>query len=217
MHGPGVRPADRAQGAVATGWTGRSRSPTTAIGGLRRDRHGPRDLAAALEDEEFDLVIMGNQSTDARSMLVPGDARGVPRGAGADLRQAPGGRDDAGGGPPRDTRRATRRWSPPCRRWSAWSRRSTSRATPRSRGSWRPRRSRWTPRPRRARAGRPTSGGQRRARSWTESSRAAQGGRDKVEDDGSGRSARRRWPTSWSARSSSRRPDVRDVRRNTHG
>lgn len=30
-----------------------------------------RVLAAALEDEEWDLVIMGNQSSDARSMLVP--------------------------------------------------------------------------------------------------------------------------------------------------
>ncbi len=28
-------------------------------------------LAAALRDEQFDLVIMGNQSSDARSMLVP--------------------------------------------------------------------------------------------------------------------------------------------------
>jgi len=30
-----------------------------------------RVLAAALADEEFDLVIMGNQSSDARTMLVP--------------------------------------------------------------------------------------------------------------------------------------------------
>ncbi len=30
-----------------------------------------RVLAAALRDEEFDLVLMGNQSSDARSMLVP--------------------------------------------------------------------------------------------------------------------------------------------------
>ena len=30
-----------------------------------------RVLAAALRDEEFDLVIMGNQSSDARSSLVP--------------------------------------------------------------------------------------------------------------------------------------------------
>ena len=30
-----------------------------------------RVLAAALKDEEFDLVIMGNQSSDARSMLLP--------------------------------------------------------------------------------------------------------------------------------------------------
>jgi electron transfer flavoprotein beta subunit len=30
-----------------------------------------RVLAAALEDEEFDLIVMGNQSSDARTMLVP--------------------------------------------------------------------------------------------------------------------------------------------------
>lgn len=30
-----------------------------------------RVLAAALKDEEWDLIIMGNQSSDARSMLVP--------------------------------------------------------------------------------------------------------------------------------------------------
>ena len=30
-----------------------------------------RVLAAALKDEEFDLVIMGNQSSDARTMLLP--------------------------------------------------------------------------------------------------------------------------------------------------
>ncbi len=30
-----------------------------------------RVLAAALKDEDFDLIIMGNQSSDARSMLVP--------------------------------------------------------------------------------------------------------------------------------------------------
>ena len=30
-----------------------------------------RVLAKALEDEEFDLIIMGNQSSDARTMLVP--------------------------------------------------------------------------------------------------------------------------------------------------
>ncbi|HEY8340130.1 MAG TPA: electron transfer flavoprotein subunit beta, partial [Egibacteraceae bacterium] len=30
-----------------------------------------RVLAAALSGEEFDLVIMGNQSSDARTMLVP--------------------------------------------------------------------------------------------------------------------------------------------------
>ena len=30
-----------------------------------------RILAAALSDEEFDLIIMGNQSSDARTMLVP--------------------------------------------------------------------------------------------------------------------------------------------------
>ena len=30
-----------------------------------------RVLAAALADEEFDLIIMGNQSSDARTMLVP--------------------------------------------------------------------------------------------------------------------------------------------------
>src|SRR5687768_8138183 len=30
-----------------------------------------RVLAAALKDEEFDLIIMGNQSSDARSTLVP--------------------------------------------------------------------------------------------------------------------------------------------------
>lgn len=30
-----------------------------------------RVLAAALNDEEFDLIIMGNQSSDARTMLVP--------------------------------------------------------------------------------------------------------------------------------------------------
>jgi electron transfer flavoprotein beta subunit len=30
-----------------------------------------RVLAAALEDEQYDLILMGNQSSDARSMLVP--------------------------------------------------------------------------------------------------------------------------------------------------
>jgi electron transfer flavoprotein beta subunit len=30
-----------------------------------------RILAAALKDEQFDLIIMGNQSSDARTMLVP--------------------------------------------------------------------------------------------------------------------------------------------------
>jgi electron transfer flavoprotein beta subunit len=30
-----------------------------------------RVLAAALKDEEWDVIIMGNQSSDARSMLVP--------------------------------------------------------------------------------------------------------------------------------------------------
>jgi electron transfer flavoprotein beta subunit len=30
-----------------------------------------RVLAAALRDEEFDLILMGNQSSDARTMLVP--------------------------------------------------------------------------------------------------------------------------------------------------
>jgi electron transfer flavoprotein beta subunit len=40
-----------------------------------------RVLAAALADQQFDLIIMGNQSSDARTMLVPamlGEFLGIP-------------------------------------------------------------------------------------------------------------------------------------------
>ncbi len=45
-----------------------------------------RVLAAALKDEEFDLIIMGNQSCGRADDAGARDARGVPRPAGADLR-----------------------------------------------------------------------------------------------------------------------------------
>jgi hypothetical protein len=53
-----------------TASTGRSRSPTTRSAGSDAYQTA-KVLAAALKDEEFDLIIMGNQSSDARTTLVP--------------------------------------------------------------------------------------------------------------------------------------------------
>jgi electron transfer flavoprotein beta subunit len=91
-------------------------------------------IAAALGVVGFDLVIAGSESTDARTGVVPAmlaERLGVPQ-----LTMA----SKVG-----FLMRGWTWWRGRCPRWSAWSRRSTSRGTRRSRGSWRRRRSRCGP------------------------------------------------------------------------
>ena len=100
-------------------------------------------LAAALERAGFDLVILGSESTDAR--MSRACRRCSPSGsasAAADLRQQGRGRRRVDHHPAADRLRLRRGRGLACRPSSASSRRSTSRATRRSRGSWRRRRSR---------------------------------------------------------------------------
>ena len=101
-------------------------------------------LAKAIEAEAPDLVIFGSESTDARMSVVPAmvaERLGYPQltfannvtvdgGTVTIKRQTEAGVDVVAGATPR---------------WCRWSRRSTSPATPTSRGSWPPRRSRSTP------------------------------------------------------------------------
>ena len=148
-----------------------------------------RVLAAALKDEAYDLVIMGNQSSDARSMLVPAmlaEFLDVPALTYAKRLEV---RDDGSVLADRET--STGHQTVESRLpvvVSASSRRSTSRATPRSRGSWRPRRSRWTPRTSPRSGCPPTTSGF--AGSATEILEATpkppRSAGDKVEDDGTG-------------------------------
>ena len=56
--------------ALSYGLDGAIQVTDPAIGGSDATATA-RVLAAALKDEEWDLIIMGNQSSDARSMLVP--------------------------------------------------------------------------------------------------------------------------------------------------
>ncbi|MGH3665264.1 MAG: electron transfer flavoprotein subunit beta/FixA family protein, partial [Egibacteraceae bacterium] len=56
--------------ALSYGLDGAIQVTDAAIGGSDAVATA-RVLAAALRDEDFDLIIMGNQSSDARTMLVP--------------------------------------------------------------------------------------------------------------------------------------------------
>jgi electron transfer flavoprotein beta subunit len=120
-----------------------------------------RAIAQALEGEEFDLLIFGNQSTDARTCVVPAavaEILGLPSLTYARHLEVDGDKVVV-------HREHEEGWDVVESSLPAivsWSRRSTSRATPRSRGSWPPSPSRWTSSPpptsasTPARSGRPT-------------------------------------------------------------
>ena len=102
-------------------------------------------LAAAIDRLAPDLVLMGSESTDARMSVVPAmlaERTGRPQLTFAGKVELDGQHRSH---PARDRLRVRRRRGASSRRWSASSRRSTNRATPRSRGSWPPRRSRSRP------------------------------------------------------------------------
>ena len=99
-------------------------------------------IAAVLGRIGFDLVILGSESTDARMGVMAAmlaERLGVPQLSFASKVDIDGTAHLRSTGRPTTATTGSR---PACPRWSAWSRRSTSRATRRSRGSWRRRRSR---------------------------------------------------------------------------
>ena len=99
-------------------------------------------LAKALEQlGDVDLVMLGSESTDARMSVVPAmlaERLGAPQ-----LTFAKRSRSTTARSIKRLTDDGYKVVEARCPPSSAWSRRSTSRATRRSRGSWPRRRSRW--------------------------------------------------------------------------
>ena len=143
LHGPGRARPRRSARRCRWARTRPSTSSTTAL-------HGSDAVATSLvlakalgHDGRSTWCMLGSESTRRPDERGAGDARRAARPAAADLRQARSRstarqRDDQAA----DRRRLPGRRGLDCPRWSASSRRSTSRATRRSRGSWPRRRSR---------------------------------------------------------------------------
>ena len=112
-------------------------------------RYAAQTLAAALGTIPYDLVVLGSESTDARlsvmaAMLAERLACRSVRRPQVSVEEGADGSTVTIGGRRRPASTGCRARRRP---WSAWSRRSTSRGTRRSRGSWPRRRSRCRPSP----------------------------------------------------------------------